>query len=64
MTYRWSLKDFIHTRTQSAVGHTHHTPDLKYVIFTISRNTLVVVIPKGWAGMTVTFYLPSASIKH
>ena len=40
MTYRQSLMDFIQTRTQSSVSHTHHIPDLKYAIFTISRNNL------------------------
>ncbi len=29
MTYRWPLKDFTQTRTQSAISHTHHIPGIK-----------------------------------
>ncbi len=33
MMFRRSLKDIILTRTQSAVSHTHHIPDLKICHF-------------------------------
>ncbi len=41
------------THTQSAVSHTHDKPDLKYVIFTISRNN-ALIIDHTWQTSTAS----------
>ena len=60
MTHRWSLKDFIQIHTQSAVSHTHHTPDVKYVTTVLMIQCMEDMLHIMWTTMFTKHetYLP------